>query len=119
MLIKPRTIFENCPSYEARSEIVAKIVETLQYSNYSANPDCKQTILEEVIDEVAKFIEENPEPENAVMMIEDPIRAVIARGILRLIGIHARVKLAEKTTREDLNNVRNLLQQLYDLSTID
>lgn len=117
------TPYQECPEYSQDPEvrrIVSQIIDELREGyGIEANRTCKKSFLEEVIEETAKIIKEMDDPSDYKIVVNDPIRAVIIRGLLRIMGIHARVKLDEHTTREQLNYYRRLIMWLADIANQD
>jgi hypothetical protein len=111
----------NCKPYEANPEVLQNLFDQLSANGLSNfNRMCKESILEEIIDKAAKIIDEIEDVSTARIEVSDAVEAILLRGVLRMAGIHARVKLSEdRTTREHLNAVRRKFNDLVDIANCD
>jgi len=65
---------------------------------------------------VSDFLASVEDVTTAVYETDDPVEAIFVRGLLRRLGIHARVKLADKTTRRMLDKYIGSIRTLIDLA---
>lgn len=77
------------------------------------------TELEEYIEKAARILKEIDDVSTAKIHVNSATEALVLRGIFRALGIHARVKLSERTTREQLEAARQIVDAIADITHID